>query len=312
MERFLEIQQSIKRWYASYEGYVLPVFKFLTMFSVLLMLNWHLGYRLILMRWVLVILASLVSSLLPWSGLTAITVFWLIGHLTALSWEAAAALGAILLLEAMLHYLFLPGASILIVLVPMAFCLHVPYLVPLLAGIFGGPLTFIPVCEGVLTYYFLAGVTADAGYLLDTTREIPAQFAASISGISGNSAFVTALIAFGACTIIVCAIRRMSFDYARYIAAGIGAAVMLVVYLAAYLAFDADVSPAAVLLGSLLGFILAEFFTVWGGALNYTKPEFLQYEDDEYVYYVKAVPKMLMQVSDPQIREFTPRRENED
>lgn len=311
MEGFLELQQKIKRWYARNEGYVLPVVKFLTMLGVLLMLNWHLGYRLFLMRWVLVILASLVSCLLPWSGLTAIVVLWLVGHMTAISWEASVVLGAVLLLDAMLHYLFLPGASFLIVLVPMAFCLHVPYLVPLLAGIFGGPLAFIPVCEGVMMYCFLSGIETNAAYLLDTTREITEQFASSTAGISGNTAFVTALIAFGACTIVVYAIHRMSFDYARYIAAGIGAVVMLVVYLIAYLVFGADVSPAAVLLGSLVSFALAEFFSVWDGALNYTKPEFLQYEDDEYVYYVKAVPKMVMQESDPQVREFSGRGEKE-
>ena len=38
--------------------------------------------------------------------------------------------------------------------------------------------------------------------------------------------------------------------------------------------------------------------------LDYSRTERLQFEDDEYYYYVKAVPKALVAGSDKQIKRF--------
>ena len=54
----------------------------------------------------------------------------------------------------------------------------------------------------------------------------------------------------------------------------------------------------------VVGLVL-EFF-VFGG--DYTRTERLEYEDDEYYYYVKAVPKMSIAVSDKQVKRINTRR----
>ena len=96
----------------NYVSYLLPAVKGLTMLAVLLLMNWHLGYRLVLMRWILVILVSLVCALLPWSGMTAVAGIYLLGHVSALSWEAAVVLGALMFVRraAALH-VSAPGAA---------------------------------------------------------------------------------------------------------------------------------------------------------------------------------------------------------
>ena len=48
----------------------------------------------------------------------------------------------------------------------------------------------------------------------------------------------------------------------------------------------------------VVGLVL-EFF-VFGG--DYTRTERLEYEDDEYYYYVKAVPKALVATSERSIK----------
>ena len=180
METILDFEQRIKTWFADYEVYIMPVIRFAVMLAVLLLMNWHLGYRLVLMRWVLVILVSLVCALLPWSGMTAVAGIYLLGHVSALSWEAAVVLAALMFIAVLMHYLFLPGSSFLIVLVPFAYYLKIPYLVPILAGLFGSGLAFIPTGLGVAVYYMMNGLEKNAPLFLDPARGIQEQFLTAV------------------------------------------------------------------------------------------------------------------------------------
>ena len=58
----------------------------------------------------------------------------------------------------------------------------------------------------------------------------------------------------------------------------------------------------------LLGLVL-EFFA-YGG--DYTRTERLEYEDDEYYYYVKAVPKALVTTSERSIKKINAEPARED
>ena len=45
--------------------------------------------------------------------------------------------------------------------------------------------------------------------------------------------------------------------------------------------------------------------------LDYSRTEHLQFEDDEYYYYVKAVPKVYVSSSDKQVKHFNRKEESE-
>ena len=86
-------------------------------------------------------------------------------------------------------------------------------------------------------------------------------------------------------------------DYAWRIGIIAGGVIYLVLILAGSMYFGLPVMVASqsvfAVVAVLLGIVL-EFF-VFGG--DYTRTERLEYEDDDYYYYVKAVPKALVPVS---------------
>ena len=55
------------------------------------------------------------------------------------------------------------------------------------------------------------------------------------------------------------------------------------------------------LLAAVVGFVLEFLFM----DLDYSRTEYVQFEDDEYFYYVKAVPKKMVTTSEKTIKEFT-------
>ena len=63
-------------------------------------------------------------------------------------------------------------------------------------------------------------------------------------------------------------------------------------FLLANLQMDINVGTGSMILGTIISMLLvfiAQFFRV---VLDYTSVEYVQFEDDDYYYYVKAVPKI--------------------
>lgn len=58
----------------------------------------------------------------------------------------------------------------------------------------------------------------------------------------------------------------------------------------AVLSANVDILP--VVLGTLVGIVAAFVVRIFMGFLDYQHTEHVEYEDDDYYYYVKAVPKL--------------------
>ena len=54
--------------------------------------------------------------------------------------------------------------------------------------------------------------------------------------------------------------------------------------------------------------LIAEFFFL---SVDYSRTETLQFEDDEYYYYVKAVPKAVVSGTNKQVKRFSGKDEKE-
>lgn len=311
MEGLLYIRQKTKMFFADYDMYIIPMVKFVLMMAILLLMNWHLGYRYVQMKWILVILVSLVGCLLPWSGLTALSGLYLLGHVSALSWEGAVVLAAVMLAAVIIHYLFLPGSSFVIVLVPLAFYLKVPYLIPLLVGVFGSALSFLPVGIGVMVYYLMLSLERGAAFLSDPGSSIAQCFLQILNGFAGESMLIVTLASFCLATLLVYVLNRLSFDYSKYISIAAGGVLNILIFLFGGILLETTFSYTGLLIGTLVCTFAACVISFWVGAVDYSRAERLQFEDDEYVYYVKAVPKISIAVPDRKVQEITSPKESQ-
>ena len=63
-------------------------------------------------------------------------------------------------------------------------------------------------------------------------------------------------------------------------------------FLVGGIVLEADVNILVIFLGSIGGAVIALIAQFFKGVLDYSRTETVQFEDDEYYYYVKAVPKV--------------------
>lgn len=116
------------------------------------------------------------------------------------------------------------------------------------------------------------------------------------------------LAAFFITSLVVYAIRRQSIDYAWRIAMFVGNAVELVVLLVGYLLLDLMDKAVWAAVGIFISVVVSLILEFFLYNLDYSRVERVQFEDDEYYYFVKAVPKVFVAKKDKKVKRITPKK----
>lgn len=319
MTTLLVAKQILMTLYSKYEVYITPFLKFLLALVTLLLINSRLGYMESIDKMTIVLIVALMCSFMPTSFIVVMAAVFTLLHLYAFSLECAAVIGVGFLLMFLLYLRFSPKDTLVIVLLPICFLIKIPYVVPLAMGLVGTPASAVSVACGVITYYMIHYViqngSAIAG-LADSDRI--ARFRFIIDGLLNNKEMVVVIAAFAVTVILVYLIRRLSIDYAWTIAMVAGVVVDIMVMLVGDLMFDTNVALFGLILGNIGAFLLALVLQFFVFNVDYSRTEKVQFEDDEYYYYVKAVPKVVVaraekkvkQINSQKVRTAAPRTRN--
>ena len=156
----------------------------------------------------------------------------------------------------------------------------------------GTPFSAVSVASGTVVYYTVSYIINNAS-MLGTFEDDGAleKFRYIIDGMLGNKAMYVTLVAFVATVIVVYFIRRLSVDYAWTIAIVTGALLDVLVMLFGDLMYNTNLSIVGLIVGSVVSAALAKILEFFVFNVDYSRTEYVQFEDDEYYYYVKAVPK---------------------
>ena len=66
-----------------------------------------------------------------------------------------------------------------------------------------------------------------------------------------------------------------------------------------------------ILLGSIVSAGLALLLQLTVFSMDYSRTEYVQFEDDEYYYYVKAVPKLTIAVPEKRVKKISPQKKQQ-
>ena len=309
MTTLLVAKQILLTIYGKYEVYITPLLKFLLALITLSLINSRLGYMESIDRATVVLIVALMCSFMPTNFIVLIGAVFVLLHLYTFSLECAAVIGAGFLLLFLLYLRFAPKDTVVVVLLPICFLLRIPYVIPISMGLIGTPASAVSVACGVIVYYMLHYVTQNATVIAAMAdEETAAKFRFIIDGLIKNREMVVTIAAFATTVIIVYLLRRMSIDYAWTIAMTAGAVVNIMVLLVGDLIFDINESLLSVILGTVLSFLLVlvlQFFVFY---VDYSRTEKVQFEDDEYYYYVKAVPKVTVAKPEKKVKQISSAR----
>ncbi len=298
MATLLEIKEYLRRFYSKYEAYIVPVLKCLTAMVALLIVNKELGYMAQLDSFAVVLLAALFCSFLPLNFIIIIAALFTVGHVYKLSLECAAGILVLFLLMFLLYFRFSPKDTIVVVLTPICFALKIPTVIPLAMGLIGGPASMVSVGCGVIVYYVISFIGTNASMInsLDADGSL-VRFKYLVDGIIDNKAMMVTVAAFAVTIILVYIIRRLPVDHCWTYAMIAGALMNIVILMLGDLKFRTNISIIGTIFGSIVAVGIVKVLQFFVFNVDYSRTEHVQYEDDEYYYYVKAVPKMSVAVT---------------
>ena len=303
MTSLLEIREYVRSFYAKNEVYVTPIIKFLMALITLAVVNTSLGYMELLKNPAIILIVSLMCSFMPKNFVVIVSAFWILLHSYALAIECAAVLAAVFAIMFLLYFRFVPKDTLVVLLTPLLFAFKVPFVMPVAMGLLAGPTSLISVSCGVVVYYMVSYVINNATVFSAMDAETGSQkFRIMLDGILDNKAMIATIIVFAVVLILVYLIRRLSVDHAWTVAIISGLSVCAILLLVCEFILELKFSAVAIVLGSIVSFGICIIIQFLEFNVDYSRTENVQFEDDEYYYYVKAVPKNVLSIPDKSVK----------
>ena len=309
MTSLLLWKEHLKVFYSKYSYGIRFLFRFLFALCTFLSLNANIGYMEKLKNPLVAVMASAFCAILPWGAIVFLSGCLMLAHIYAVSMEMALISLVLMLVVGILYFGFKPGDSFLIVLTPLAFLFKIPYAIPLLVGLGGGLASAIPVSCGVFIYYLLLYVKQNAGVLTsEASVDMVQKYSQIIKSVMFNQTMMVMIATCAVAIAVVYMIRRLSMDYAWTVAIVAGLVVELLVLFVGDFLFGVTVDAGQLVISMVLSAVIAFVFDFFLFSVDYTRTEYVQFEDDDYYYYVKAVPKMTVSTTDVKVKKISTRK----
>lgn len=313
MLKLLMIRERIKKFYSLNNKYVDPAIKFIITLVSMLIINANIGAMNVLKNPVVVLGICVVGALLP----KTLTVMMLIAvtlvHILAISPASAAVIALVFIVMYLLFFRFTAKYSYVLLAVPFLFFVKMPFVIPILMGLCATPITIIPVLFGTLIYFFINYFATNFDQLVIASADDAVTMMTNMAFyVFKNPAFYFTAGVFAAVICLVYFVRRLSVDHAWVISACAGGLFCTVAMLLGCIIFDMSsmMSIAEVIIGGLLSTAVAWLIQLFVHSVDYTRTEYTQFEDDEYYYYVKAVPKVQVLPAEKSIKRINARKAN--
>ncbi|WP_026891750.1 hypothetical protein [Lacrimispora aerotolerans] len=305
MMGLLVLKERLKGFYARFDIYVNPLIKFIFSCMAFFLMNGNIGFSSKLTEPFVPLVLALLCSFLPYGAISFLASGFMLIHLSGISIEITLVMAIFIVVVGLLYYGFQPGDSYLLVLTPIFFLLKIPYAIPLIVGLSGSAISVIPVSCGVFIYYTLLYVKQNAGVLTnDMSVDEVQKFMQIMNSLLANKQMLLMVGAFALALVVVVIVKNLSVDYSWMIAIIAGTITQLGVIFIGDIALDVSVSVISLLLGMLASILISVIYTFFVFAVDYSRTEYVQFEDDDYYYYVKAVPKLTVSTPDVKVQKI--------
>ena len=305
MYYLLELREKMKKVYASYNVYIRPAVKFLLALLSFILLNASIGYMSKLNNPFLSILLSVLCAFLPGQLMILVISLFMMAHLYAISAELAVIALCVLVVMYLLYLRFAPKMGYIIIITVMMCGLKLYAAVPIIIGIGLGASSIVPVSFGMLVYVIVKTASEYEAALTNSSVTDTVQHISYLAeSFVNDRAFIVMVLAAVVTIIVIACIKKMTIDNAWTYALIAGAVVEFLIYIVGILALHAKFGIVSLILGLIIGIVGGYVCKILLFSVDYKRTEYVQFEDDEYYYYVKAVPKVTVVNEDVRVKKI--------
>lgn len=301
----LELREKIRKIYSEYNAYIRPAVKFITALVSFLMLNMSIGYMVKLKNPLIAILLAVICAFIPGEFTILILSLYMLAHLYAISAEFCLIALCVILVMYLLFLRFAPKQGYIIIATVMLCGLKLYAAVPVIIGIGLGVSSVIPVSFGILIYNIIRTASEYESAITNMSMSDTVQQMSYIAeSFVNDRACIIMILAAVVSIIVIGCIKKLTIDNAWTYALVAGALSEFLILMIGILALNAKLNYISMFIGLVIGVAAGYVCKVLLFSVDYKRTEYVQFEDDEYYYYVKAVPKITLVGEDVRVKQI--------
>ena len=305
--RLLELREKFFRFVGRREKLVMAAVRFVIAFFAFFLINESIGYMSQISHvWVAFLLAAL-CAFVPAGVMVFVGAALILAQFYALAQELCLITLLLFILMFCLYFRFTRRVGYYAMLTPILCFLRIPYVMPVSVGLLGKPYNVISVLCGTVVYFLIKNVKENEAlfHSFQETVTGPTKYTLAVNQIFVNKEMFLYIVAFVAAAITVYCIRRMKTDHAWTNATIVGIIVQLGVIAGGEVSLGNLRQLIWIFVGGAISWVLSWTIQMMTHSLDYSRVENVQFEDDEYYYYVKAVPKATVEIEDKRIKKIS-------
>ena len=304
MSELLVWRDKIRKIYARYSIYIDKAVQFLFAFVTFFSINKNIGVMEKVTSPVIAVGLAIVCTVLPPVCTVIVAAALVLLHMFKISLGIMAVSAVVFFIMFAFYCQFTPKRALVLLVTPIAYMLHIPYVVPVVCGLAFGPVISIPVIFGTIIYYMIHFFKNSAS-AISSAGGIMGEITLFSKNVFMNKEMWIACVAAVVCVCVVYTIRRLSIEHAWPIAIIAGALLNIIVFIVGSLVMGISVSYSSLLIGNAVAVLVGLVMQFFLFNVDYSRTETMQFEDDDYYYYVKAVPKLTISAPDKVVKHIS-------
>ena len=313
MESLYVLRGKMQEAYEKHSRVFDKVAQFFLALIVFFMINNNIGYMKMLAQPTVTLVLSVICTFFPVLITVIAATVLILAHMYAASIGMLLVTGMLFLIMFVFYLRLTPKKAVVVLITPIAFMMQIPYVLPVAYALVSGPMTIVAVLCGIVVYYMMQYVKKATPALQgEEAVGLMTEITAYVKQVFQNKQMWIVVVAFTICFLLVYTIRRQALDHAWKIAIAAGAVVNVIVVAGGNIALGTHAEYGSLILGNVAAVIIGIVLEFFFFSVDYAKSEKLQFEDDEYYYYVKAVPKLAVQAQEKTVKRINERQRREE
>lgn len=312
MDMIYVFRGRIQELYAKNSKVFDKIFQFILAIVTFTVINHNVGFMKAAASPVASLALAVICTFLPLMVTVIMATVLILAHMFALSIGMLAVTAVIFLIMYIFYLRLTPKKALIVLLTPLAFFLKVPYIIPVACGLVATPISLIAISCGTIVYYMLEYVKKSSVNIENVgAKGMLTQATKYVQQVFQNKEMWIIIVAFIICFFVVFTLRRTSMDHAWKVAIVAGAVANVIVIVAGDIALGVHTSYGTLIGGNIGAIVIGLILELFLFSVDYARSENLQFEDDEYYYYVKAIPKVSVATPEKTVKRINERQETE-
>ena len=304
MNSTVKIRDAIRNYCFSNSRWLKIVGKGLLSLCSFLIINHFFGYISFLRNPIFAIIIAIACAFIPLSAGGLLVMIYIFVQLTGLSGQVAFIALALMVISYGLSFFYGAKHMYNISYLPVALQVQMPYPIPVCSALLGEMNEVAAVISGGILSFYLKTIRENASVFIDEGSDVTVIDVISQKMLANPMLyiFIASLVAM---FVVIMLLKNTQMKRSYLVATVSGIFVEMAFMLTGYVITGNLGKVPMLILANVVAFIVGFAITYIFRDLDYERVERVQFEDDDYVYYVTAIPKIELSKEEKRVTRIT-------